>query len=69
MEFGNSEIRLPFIMGKKTRRLLFDILINQDIKNRKLVDKHRLSPSVFRDLWSHPALYSFRDNDNLVFHF
>ena len=27
MEFGNSEIRLPFIMRKKTRRLLYDILI------------------------------------------
>ena len=42
--------------------------INQDIKILFL-DKHRLSPTVFRDLWSHPALVSFRDNDNLVFNF
>ena len=27
LEFGNSEIRLPFIMGKKTQGLLYDILI------------------------------------------
>jgi len=43
--------------------------INQDIKKRILLDEHQLSPTVFRDLWSHTALSSIRDNDNLVFNF
>ena len=43
--------------------------IRHDIKRRILLDKHRLSPTVFRDLWSDPALCSFRENDYLVFLF
>ena len=43
--------------------------INQDIRKRILLDQHRLNPSVFRDLWSHPALCSFREHDNLIFNF
>ena len=43
--------------------------IKLDLKNRILLDKHRLSPNVFRDLWSHPAICSFCEHDNLVFNF
>ena len=60
--------KATFYNGKENSKAIIRY-INQDIKKRILVDKHRLSPSVFRDLWSHPALCSFRDNDNLVFNF
>ena len=60
--------KATFYYGKENSKAIIRY-INQDIKKRILVDKHRLSPSVFRDLWSHPALCSFRDNDNLVFNF
>ena len=60
--------KATFYNGKENSKA-FIRYINQDIKKRILVDKNRLSPSVFRDLWSHPALCSFQDNDNLVFNF
>ena len=58
--------KATFYNGKENSKAIIRYT-NQDIKKRILVDKHRLSPSVLRDLWSHPALCSFRDNDNLVF--
>ena len=60
--------KATFHNGKENSRATIRY-INQDIKKRIFLDKHRLSPTVFRDLWSHPALVSFRDNDNLVFKF
>ena len=60
--------KATFHKGKENSRAIIRY-INQDIKKRIFFDKHRLSPPVFRDLWSHPALVSFRDNNNLVFNF
>ena len=59
--------KATFHNGKENLRAIIRY-INQDIKKRIFLDKHRLSPTVFRDLWSQ-ALVSFRDNNNLVFNF
>ena len=40
-----------------------------DIRKRILTDKHRFSPTMFRSLWTHPALCDSRADDNLVFLF
>lgn len=60
--------KATFHNGKENSKAIIRY-IRQDIKRRIFLDKHRLSPTVFRDLWSHPALCSFRENDNLVFLF
>ena len=60
--------KATFHNGKEDSNAIIRYII-RDVKNRILLDKHRLSPNTFRDLWSHPALVSFRDHDNLVFLF
>ena len=60
--------KATFHNGKEDSKALIRY-IKLNIKNRILIDKHRLSPLVFRDLWSHPAICSFREHDNLVFQF
>lgn len=32
--------------------------IKKKIRNNIFLDHHRLSPKIFRDLWSHPAIFS-----------
>ena len=41
----------------------------EDFRAIILIEKHRLSPTTFQDLWTHPSLCSLREHDNLVFHF
>ena len=60
--------KATFHNGKENAKAIIRY-IKQDIRNRILLDQHRLSPNVFRDLWSHPALCFFREHDNLVFNF
>ena len=60
--------KATFRNGKEDSRALIRY-IKSNIKNRILIDKHRLSPLTFRDLWSHPAICSLREHDNLVFRF
>jgi len=60
--------KATFHNGKEDSKALIRY-IKSNIKNRILLDKHRLSPLVFRDLWSHPAICSLREHDNLVFLF
>ena len=60
--------KATFHNGKEDSRALIRY-IKLNIKNRTLIDKHRLSPNTFRDLWSHPAICSLREHDNLLFHF
>ena len=64
-KFRNKAV---FHNGKESPRAIIRY-IEHDIKKRILLDKHRLSPATFHDLWSHPALCLFRENDNLVFVF
>ena len=59
--------KATFHNGKEDSKALIRY-IKSNIKNRILIDKHRLSPLTFRDLWWHPAICSFREHDNLVFH-
>lgn len=60
--------KTTFHNGKENSKAIKQY-IEQDIKKRILLDKHQLSPTMFHDLWSHPALCSFRDNNKLVFNF
>ena len=60
--------KATFRNGKEDSRALIRY-IKSNIKNRILIDKHRLSPLTFRDLWSHPSICSLREHDNLVFRF
>ena len=60
--------KATFHNGKEDSRAIIRYII-RDAKNRIILDKHRLDPNTFRDLWSHPAIVSFRDHDNLAFNF
>ena len=60
--------KATFHNGKEDSRPIIHY-IRQDVKKRILLDKHRLSPNVFRDLWVHPAICSLREHDNLLFSF
>ena len=60
--------KATFHHGKEDSRAIIRY-IRFNIKNRILIDKHRLSPITFRDLWTHPSICSLREHDNLVFHF
>ena len=60
--------KAAFHHGKEDSRAIIRY-IRFNIKNRILIDKHRLSPTTFRDLWTHPSICSLREHDNLVFHF
>ena len=60
--------KATFHNGKEDSRAIIRY-IRQDAKKRILLDKHRFSPNVFRDLWVHPAICSLREHDNLVFAF
>ena len=60
--------KATFHNGKENSRAITRYII-QDIKKRILLDKHRLNPNTFRDLWEHPAICSFREHDNLLFFF
>ena len=60
--------KATFHNGKEDSRAIIRY-IRFNIKNRILIDKHRLSPTTFRDLWTHPSICSLREHDNLVFHF
>ena len=60
--------KATFHNGKEDSRAIIRY-IKQDVKRRILLDKHRFSPNVFRDLWVHPAICSLREHDNLLFSF
>ena len=60
--------KATFHNGKENYKAITRYIV-QDVKNRIFLDKHRLSPNTFRDLWEHPAICSFREHDNLVFFF
>lgn len=60
--------KATFHNGKENSRAIRRYII-QDIKNRISLDRHRLSPNAFRNLWEHPAICSFREHDNLLFFF
>ena len=64
-EFRN---KATFHIGKENSRAITRYII-QDIKKQIRLDKHRLNPNTFRDLWEHPAICSFREHDNLLFFF
>ena len=61
-------IKATFDNGKENAKAIIRY-IKQDIINRILIHQQRLSPNVFRNLWSHPALCFFREQDNFVFNF
>lgn len=60
--------KATFHNGKEDWKALIRY-IKSNIKNQTLIDKHRLSPNTFCDLWSHPAICCLREHDNLVFRF
>ena len=60
--------KATFHNGKEDSKAIIRYIV-QDAKNRIILDRHRFSPNTFRDLWTHPAVVSFREHDNLVFNF
>ena len=68
MESGFFRNKATFRNDKHPSRAIIKHIC-ADIRKRILTDKHRFSPTMFRFLWTHPALCDFRADDNLVFLF